>query len=1192
MAQTIKLKRSATAGAIPGTSDLELGEIALNTRDGAVYIKKNDGSSDSIVAVHDNDILHIDTSNSRIGIGTTSPSQALEVNGNIKLGDGHLIGDDATDNLVLNSSSGENIVLASAGNHFFNTGASSLTSQGTTRMIINNSGNVGIGTSSPDTKLDITTAGVQGILLNQDTSSASVSSRLFFKDSTRTNAIVNVNGNLELRTGATIGSSSGTKRLVVKGDGTITFNEAYTFPAADGSANQILKTDGSGTLTFADESGGGASGQIETSTMDGDGSDTTLTLTSAPTSEDNLIVFIDGVYQNKDSYTISSTTLTFDTAPDNGTKVVAHHIKTGIVGSVPTINTMTGDGSDTTLTLGTAPVSENATFVTIDGVVQHKSTYSVSGTTLTFSTAPPNGTAVECITFVNTTTTDLRVLQDADQDTKIQVQESSDEDKIRFDTAGTERMIIDNAGNVGVGTSSPAERLHVVGDVRVDTDLYIQPTNKFYLDGGNDTYISEAAANTMVFNTAGAERMRIKSNGFVGIGTTSPLDLLHIKSSSTDARLVMDGHTDADAEVKFAEAGSVKFTIGNDAATDSFVIGTTNVDTNKRFEINSSGVIKFNGAYTFPTSDGSANQVLQTDGSGALSFGTITTSDSTKLPLAGGTMTGALNMGSQNITAANRITLADGVVDSGQAGSSTVFNNDGTTADFRIESNSNTHMFFLDGGLNRIGIGTSNLNATLQVGDGTTEGDATNPAIQIGRTSTYRFGMYASTEGAVIENKNGDDGIQFRVKTAGEAMRIDGGTGNVGIGETTPLGKLHVKTADSGGSADGSADELVVEGSGNSGIQILSGASNNSTILFGDSGDSAAGRFRYEHDNNALNFGTNGAWDKMYLTSTGSVGIGTTSPTAKIHMKTTGTEKIGIAVQNSQRHYGIGTTSQNLLIEDISAGGTQRLVINPSGRVQIGTATTFNAGLHVSNGDIRTTSAAFANDANSLSMSWESSGIGYLTARGPSTSERGKLGLSVNRSNGAAGITGLLIDNDGAVLINTTVNAESQAMRIRQGGSNANAALSLDSDTGDQSYYRYMRFYRKGQTSSIAKLDIDFSASTIGLAYTSDERYKDITGDADGLNLISKLKPIKYKWKEGSDLGDGTETQGFGAQSYKQAFDDVGSHPRGVSVPEDEDTEKWTLDYTHLVPNLVKAIQELETEVTNLRARLTAEENK
>ena len=43
---------------------------------------------------------------------------------------------------------------------------------------------------------------------------------------------------------------------------------------------------------------------------------------------------------------------------------------------------------------------------------------------------------------------------------------------------------------------------------------------------------------------------------------------------------------------------------------------------------------------------------------------------------------------------------------------------------------------------------------------------------------------------------------------------------------------------------------------------------------------------------------------------------------------------------------------------------------------------------------------------------------------------------------------------------------------------------------------------------------------------------------------------------------------------------------------EDEDTEKWTLDYTHLVPNLVKAIQELEAEVTTLRARITAEENR
>ena len=38
--------------------------------------------------------------------------------------------------------------------------------------------------------------------------------------------------------------------------GAITFNQAYTFPTADGSANQVLQTDGSGTLTFVDQSGG------------------------------------------------------------------------------------------------------------------------------------------------------------------------------------------------------------------------------------------------------------------------------------------------------------------------------------------------------------------------------------------------------------------------------------------------------------------------------------------------------------------------------------------------------------------------------------------------------------------------------------------------------------------------------------------------------------------------------------------------------------------------------------------------------------------------------------------------------------------------------------------------------------------------------------------------------------------------
>ena len=44
MANTIRLKRSAVAGKVPATADLQLGEIAVNTTDGKLYLKKSDGA--------------------------------------------------------------------------------------------------------------------------------------------------------------------------------------------------------------------------------------------------------------------------------------------------------------------------------------------------------------------------------------------------------------------------------------------------------------------------------------------------------------------------------------------------------------------------------------------------------------------------------------------------------------------------------------------------------------------------------------------------------------------------------------------------------------------------------------------------------------------------------------------------------------------------------------------------------------------------------------------------------------------------------------------------------------------------------------------------------------------------------------------------------------------------------------------
>jgi glucose/arabinose dehydrogenase len=51
MANTVKLKRSATASKVPLTTDLQLGELAVNTYDGKLYIKKDNGTA-SVVEIN------------------------------------------------------------------------------------------------------------------------------------------------------------------------------------------------------------------------------------------------------------------------------------------------------------------------------------------------------------------------------------------------------------------------------------------------------------------------------------------------------------------------------------------------------------------------------------------------------------------------------------------------------------------------------------------------------------------------------------------------------------------------------------------------------------------------------------------------------------------------------------------------------------------------------------------------------------------------------------------------------------------------------------------------------------------------------------------------------------------------------------------------------------------------------------
>jgi len=101
MAANIRLKRSAVSGRIPQTTDLELGEIAINTYDGRMYIKRNVGGEESVVTLSSESNLFkrysfIATAGQTEFTGTDEFSNALDIsNGfsNVSLNDELLIAD-------------------------------------------------------------------------------------------------------------------------------------------------------------------------------------------------------------------------------------------------------------------------------------------------------------------------------------------------------------------------------------------------------------------------------------------------------------------------------------------------------------------------------------------------------------------------------------------------------------------------------------------------------------------------------------------------------------------------------------------------------------------------------------------------------------------------------------------------------------------------------------------------------------------------------------------------------------------------------------------------------------------------------------------------------------------------------------------------------------------------------------------
>jgi len=128
-------------------------------------------------------------------------------------------------------------------------------------------------------------------------------------------------------------------------------------------------------------------------TFTGDGSTTTITIDSGR-AVDDVLVHVNGfLLVPTDDYTISGTTLTFTTAPAASAEISVRYLP--LTGSATYTNdTATGDGSTTGFTIDSGRTVEDV-MVSVNGVTLVPTTdYTISGTTLTFTTAPASSAEI------------------------------------------------------------------------------------------------------------------------------------------------------------------------------------------------------------------------------------------------------------------------------------------------------------------------------------------------------------------------------------------------------------------------------------------------------------------------------------------------------------------------------------------------------------------------------------------------------------------------------------------------------------------------------------------------------------------------------------------------------------------------------------------------------------------------------